>query len=94
MLPTLLLTSSILVTGWAGGRGGGAGPASANSDELSAPRVGISTREEVVHMWGRPSTEKVEKDNVICTWPRGRKTVILTFNTRVDRLVDRKVMKN
>jgi hypothetical protein len=95
MLLSLLLTSSILVTtGGVGSHARGGGAASADSDSLASPRVGISSREEVVHMWGKPATEKVEKDNVICTWPFGRKTVTLTFNTRLDLLVDRKVLKN
>jgi hypothetical protein len=45
-------------------------------------------------MWGRPASERVEKDQVICVWPRGRKNVILTFSTRLDYLVDRKVVKS
>jgi len=94
MLLTLVLTSSILVTGTAGSHGGGIGPASSNSEYLNSPRVGISSLEEVVHMWGDPATRKVEKDHMICTWLFGRKTVTLTFNLRMDLLVDRKVTKN
>ena len=94
MLPTLLLTSSILVAGMMGGHAGGVGPINGNTEYFTSPRVGASTREEVVRMWGQPATEKVEKDQIICTWPRGRKTVILTFSTRLGCLVDRKVVKS
>jgi len=95
MLPTLLLTSSILITGGSGFHGcGGAGPISSNTEWLTSPRVGLSSREDVIRMWGRPASERVEKDQVICVWPRGRKNVILTFSTRLDYLVDRKVVKS
>jgi len=94
MLPTLLLASSILVTGGILIRGGGPGPISSNTDMLTSPRVGLSSREEVVRMWGKPASEKVEQDHLICTWRRDRSTAILTFNTRLDVLVDRKIVKD
>ena len=94
MLPTLVLASTMLFTGGAQYNGGGPGPISSNSEWLTSPRVGISSREDVIRMWGKPASEKAEKDHVICTWPRGRPTVILTFNTRLDCVVDRKVVKN
>ncbi len=93
MLTILWVTSSILVTGMQRFPGGGPGPASSNADSFTAPRVNLSTREQVDHMWGKPASERVEKDHAICAWPRGGKTVILTFNTRLDLLVDMKVVK-
>lgn len=92
MLLTLWLTSSFL---FAGGSfpGGGAGPASSNTEWFTAPRVGLSSKEDVFRMWGKPASEQVEKGRVICAWPRGRKTIYLTFDTKLDLLVDRKVVK-
>jgi len=94
MLATLLLTSSILLTGGTDFHGGPGGPATGNTRYFTNPRVGLSSQEEVLQMWGKPATEKVEKDHAICTWPRGKKTVILTFNTQLDVLVNWEVVKN
>ena len=94
MLPTLLLTSSILIAGGSGMSGGGAGSISSETEWLTSPRLHMSSREDVLRMWGKPASERVEKDQVICAWPRGRKTVILTFSIRLGYLVDWKVVKN
>jgi len=94
MLPTLLLTSSILVAGGPVFHDRAPGPASSNTDLFTAPRVGLSSMEEVVRMWGEPASRRVEKNHAICSWTRGRVTAILTFNTRLDCLVDRKIVKN
>jgi hypothetical protein len=94
MIQTLFLASTLVITGgFRNPGGGGPGPISANADLLYAPRVGVSNKAEVLQMWGRPASERVEKDHAICTWPRGKVTVILTFNTKLDVLVDRKVVK-
>ena len=92
MLPTLLSMSLVLLLG--GSFHDGPGPASTNTEWFTAPRVGLSSREEVTRMWGKPASEKVEKGKAICSWPRGRKTVILTFSLKLDLLVDRKVVKS
>lgn len=93
MLPTLLLSSSLLFTGGSPIEGGESGAISTNTEYLNYPRVGLSSREEVIHLWGQPAKERVEKDHIICSWPRGKTTTILTFSARLDRLVDRKVVK-
>jgi len=92
MLQTLFLASTLMVPGGMF-NGGGPGPASANTEMFGSPRVGLSSKAEVLKMWGKPKTEKVEKNHAVCTWVRDRVTYILTFNTKLDVLVDRKVVK-
>lgn len=92
MIETLVLSTCLLATG--GIRTpGGAGPASANHDSFTLPRVGMSTKGEVFKMWGKPATQRVDKDHTICTWTRFKNTCELTFNDRLDVLVDYKVLK-
>ena len=93
MLPTLFSASLVLLAGGSGFHDG-PGPASTNTEWFTAPRVGLSSRADVLRMWGKPASERVEKDLAICTWLRGRKTVILTFSIKLDLLVDRKVVKS
>jgi len=94
MLATLLFASSALLVAGSPIEGGESGAISSNTAFLSYPRVGLSSLEEVLRMWGKPASERVTKDHLICSWPRGRTTTILTFNTRLDRLVDRKIVKS
>lgn len=92
MIETLFLSSCLLATG--GGRTpGGPGPASANRDLFTSPRVGLSTKGEVLRMWGKPASQRVEKDHTVCTWTRSNNTCVLTFNDELDLLVDYKVVK-
>lgn len=73
---------------------GRAEPISANKDQLRSPRVGLSSKEDVINLWGKPASEKVEGEYSVCTWRRHHKTFTLKFNTKLDVLVDRKVAKN
>ena len=93
MMGTLLLASCLLATGGFRNQGG-PGPASANQDLALQPRVGLSSKEDVLRMWGKPAGQRVEKNHTICTWNRGKVTCILTFNNELDLLVDRKILKN
>jgi hypothetical protein len=92
MIHTVFLASCLLATG--GVRApGGPGPASANHDSFTLPRVGMSTKGEVLRMWGKPASQRVDKDHTVCTWTRSRNTCVLTFNDKLDLLVDYKVVK-
>ena len=92
MLPTLLSTSLVLLLG--GSFHDGPGPASTNTEWFTAPRVGLSSREDVTRMWGKPASEKIENGYSVCTWRHGRKTVTLKFSVKLDVLVERKVAKH
>jgi len=93
MIGALCFTTCILVTGSIHSAGG-LGPASANHEDFKEPRVGLSTRQDVYRMWGKPATERKDKAHTIASWKRGKATVVLTFNDRLDLLVDRKVVKD
>jgi hypothetical protein len=92
MISSLCLVSCLLALGPLRDAGG-PGPASANSDLFTEPRVGLSTREDVFRIWGKPASQRTEKNHTVCAWPRGRVTVVLTFNDDLDLLVDRQVVK-
>jgi hypothetical protein len=89
MFQTLFLTSCLLATSTFRGPG----PASANHDMFTQPRVGLSTKTEVFRMWGQPASQRVEKDHSVCTWTRYKDTCVLTFNDKLDLLVDYRIMK-
>lgn len=89
MLQTLFLASCLLATN----SFNPAGPASANHDSFTAPRVGLSTKGEVFRMWGKPVSQRVEGNHTICTWKRFKNPVVLTFNDKLDLLVDYRVQK-
>ncbi len=93
MLEVVCLSTCLLFTGSMREFGGG-GPASANHEDLKEPRVGISTKQDVWRLWGKPAEERKDKVHTIASWNRGKVTVVLTFNDNLDILVDRKVLKN
>ena len=73
MLEVVCLSTCLLFTGSMREFGGG-GPASANHEDLKEPRVGISTKQDVWRLWGKPAEERKDKVHTIASWNRGKVT--------------------